>query len=203
MYDMQPLITESDGAPLFKKVALGQLGGLKAVSERLPDIPAVYAFVRYITPPPVHDKEEFVSSVQESIRMRAAPDHIANLGPLHKASLQSYSVLSERKLSDLEAYAENDDFRFVVRSVFEHAAALQAPLYVGKALSLQSRFLQHIQPMSDLNCRLREVGITLEQCILLYAELDSLPKNINQDALNLIEEILTRILRPGFVKRIG
>lgn len=199
---MQPL-GESLSSPIFKRVYLEQLGGLKAVCERLPDVPAVYAFVRNIPSPPVHDVKSFLASVHESISMRAAPDHPANFGPLHKAILESHSQLSERKTADLEAYAESVEFRVMVRRVFEDAAILQAPLYVGKTVSLQSRFSQHIKPMSDLNCRLREAGINLDQCILLYTEFESLPENVNKDALDLVEEILSRLLRPGFVKRIG
>ncbi len=199
---MQPL-SDGNDQPVFKRVYLEQLGGLKAVCERLPDVPAVYAFVRNIPSPPVHDVKAFLASVHQSISMKAAPDHHANFGPLHKAVLESHSQLSDKKASDLETYAVNATFREMVKKVFEDAAVLQAPLYVGKTVSLQTRFSQHIRPMSDLNCRLREAGITLNQCILLYTEFESLPDDVNKDALDLVEEILTRLLRPGFVKRVG
>jgi hypothetical protein len=163
----------------------------------------VYAFVRDIPLPPIDDPEAFVQSLEKTIALRSAPDHTATLGPLHRATLQSFSELSERKAEDLREFAQNANFRSIVRSVIESSGPLQAPLYVGKAVSLQKRFSQHILPMSPLSLRLRQAGLKLEECSLLYTELDGLPEDLDPSALNLVEEILTRLLRPGFVMRIG
>ncbi len=200
---MQPLSPEAKNLPVFTRIPLNRLGGLRMVCERLPDTPAVYAFVRDIPLPPAHDANAFVESLEQSISLRAAPDHTTNLGPLHRATLQSFSELSDRKAADLREYAKVESFRQILRSVIEHAAPLQAPLYVGKATSLQTRFSQHIQPMSSLSTRLRNAGVKLEECSLLYTELNDLPEELDSSALNLIEEVLTRLLRPGFVMRIG
>lgn len=200
---MQPLSPEAKNLPVFTRIPLNRLGGLRMVCERLPDTPAVYAFVRDIPLPPAHNADAFVESLEQSISLRAAPDHTTNLGPLHRATLQSFSELSDRKASDLREYAKVESFRQILRSVIEHAAPLQAPLYVGKATYLQTRFSQHIQPMSSLSTRLRNAGVKLEECSLLYTELNDLPEELDSSALNLIEEVLTRLLRPGFVMRIG
>jgi hypothetical protein len=202
MHDMQSVGDVSD-LPVFKRLPLNRIGGLRMICERLPDAPAVYAFVRQIPLPPTHDAEAFVSSLEKTICLKAAPDHSASFGPLHKGRLQSFSELSEQKALDLKELSQNEEFRKIVRSVIEHAVPLQAPLYVGKALSLRTRFSQHIKPMSPLNVRLRAAGTALEDCSLLYTELDSLPAELDPNVLNLIEEILTRLLRPGFVLRIG
>jgi hypothetical protein len=200
---MQPLSPEIPKLSVFTRLPLNRLGGLSMICERLPATPAVYAFVRDIPLPPTHDADAVVSSLEQTILLKAAPDHTTALGPLHRATLQSFSGLSDRKASDLKEFAQNETFRLIVRSVIEHAAPLQAPLYVGKATSLQKRFSQHIEPMSPLCTRLRAAGIKLEECSLLYTELDSLPADLDPSALNLVEEILTRLLRPGFVMRIG
>jgi hypothetical protein len=200
---MQPLNMPNSDLPIFTRIPLNRLGGLRMVCERLPDTAAVYAFVRDIPLPPTHDADAFVFSIEQSIGMKAAPDHTTTLGPLHHATLQSFSELSDRKASDLRELAKMESFRLIVRSVIEHAAPLQAPLYVGKAVSLQKRFSQHIEPMSALSTRLRTAGVKLEECSLLYTELQGLPETLDSGALNLIEEILTRLLRPGFVMRIG
>ena len=145
----------SSGA-CFQRVDLGEtLGGLPAVCERLPNLPAVYAFVRRIGPPPVHDPAAFVAAVRAAVESKAAPDHLASIGPLHKAILQSFSGLSAAKNDSLERLASSPEFRNAVRDMFLQAAPLQAPLYVGKARGLQERFAQHIKPMSALNRRLR------------------------------------------------
>lgn len=83
------------------------------------------------------------------------------------------------------------------------ASLLQAPLYTGKAASLQVRIRQHLEPMSDLAVRLREVDTTINGCTLAYAIVDESPMTLNANTLFLIEEIITRLCRPGFVSRIG
>lgn len=200
---MQPLVADIPNLPIFTRLSLNRLGGLRTICERLPDTAAVYAFVRDIPLPPTHDADAFVASLEQTISLKSAPDHTTTFGPLHKATLQSFSELSERKATDLKEFAKSESFRLILRSVIEHAVPLQAPLYVGKAISLQKRFSQHIAPMSSLSTRLRTAGIKLEECSLLYTELDALPDDLDAGALNLIEEVLTRLLRPGFVMRIG
>jgi len=87
--------------------------------------------------------------------------------------------------------------------VFATLSAMQAPLYVGKARKLQDRIRQHFRPLSPLTTRLREFNIPLDRCVLCYCLLDESMDALSEEALVLIEDIITRVLRPGFVLRIG
>ena len=90
-----------------------------------------------------------------------------------------------------------------MRQIVETASLLQSPLYVGKADKLQRRIREHLDPMSDLCTRLREADITLNGCTLVYAIVDECPVELNHQTMILIEEIISRLCRPGFVSRIG
>ncbi len=176
------------------------VGGAATACERIPTVPAVYAWFRglrldHSTP------EAFVTSVCDAIATRAASNHTARLGPLHKVALESASELSEAKRDRLFELSSSEDFRLYLNSLLDAAALLQAPLYVGKARDLRTRTRQHLDPSSDLSTRLQDANIVLRECTLAYIALDHVPDDDRY--LTLIEEILTRICRPGFVLRPG
>jgi hypothetical protein len=182
----------------------GLFGGTAAMCERMPAAPGVYAWFRTVHVPANRGESAFVEAIAEAIEAPAAPDHSARLGPMHSATLQSRSELSASKRTLLEARAEDPTFRNTVARVVEAAAVLQAPLYVGKAQDLQQRIRQHLEPMSDLSVRLRAAGIRIDDCTLAYTVLDEdLGWDASPQELVLIEEIVTRICRPGFVMRPG
>ncbi len=79
---------------------------------------------------------------------------------------------------------------------------IQSPLYVGKASDIQVRTRQHLKPDSELAVRLRAAGIEISECTLGYAVVDPSP-DASDESMTLLEEILTRICRPGFVLRPG
>ena len=183
-------------------------GGGAGLCERLPAAPALYAWFRTIRVPPNRGADEFTQSILDAIEAPAAPDWRASLGPMHTNTLESRSKLSLSKRTLLDALAPDEGFRQYVARIVEAAAILQAPLYVGKAQNLQRRTRQHLDPMSELSVRLREAGIRIDDCTLAYAIVedetaasDSLA--VEPRVLFLIEEIITRICRPGFVARPG
>jgi hypothetical protein len=183
-------------------------GGAAGLCERLPSAPAMYAWFRTIRVPENRGPDEFVRSILDAIEAPAAPDWRAKLGPMHTNTLESRSELSQSKRTLLEALAANDGFRQYTARIVEAAAVLQAPLYVGKAQDLQRRIRQHLDPMSDLSVRLREAGIRIDDCTLAYAIVDDETAvtdswAVEPRVLFLIEEIITRICRPGFVARPG
>jgi hypothetical protein len=182
---------------------LDVVGGAPAACERLPAEPAVYAFFRNIKLSPHTSPEEFVALIESAISGRAAPDRHAKVGPMHRVTLECRSELSEKKWDRLFELAGSAAFRSFLAQVVATGSLLQSPLYVGKASSLQARIRQHLEPMSDLSARLREAGITVNRCILAYALVDESPVPLTDAALFLIEEVITRICRPGFVSRIG
>jgi uncharacterized protein YjiS (DUF1127 family) len=126
---------------------------------------------------------------------------------MHSGTLESRSELSPLKRTQLEDLARDERFRFYAARVVEAAAILQAPLYVGKAEDLQRRIRQHLEPMSDLSVRLRDAGIRIGDCTLAYSMVEE--REISSDwelapqHLFLMEELITRICRPGFVARPG
>jgi hypothetical protein len=179
------------------------VGGATAATERLPDAPGVYAFFRKIWISPESPVEQFLASIETAISSRAAPDRQSRVGPMHRVTLECRSELSKKKVDDLAALAVSREFRAFLARVLQTGSLLQAPLYVGKADSLQGRIRQHLEPMSDLSVRLRDADIILSRCILAYALVAETPGKLDEDALFLIEELMTRICRPGFVSRIG
>jgi hypothetical protein len=188
----------------FNSIDLGTApGGCSAVADLLPVGPAVYAFVRTIDALPTHDAESFVAAVTKLVETRSAPDHQSAIGPLHRVALFSSSRLSMTKQEALVRLAQSPEFRVSTAEILRKASTLQAPLYVGKTISLQDRFLQHTNPMSQLSKRLRESGLSLDECTFVFVPLEPSPDLDDEDALLLVEELLTRLLRPGFVLRIG
>jgi|SRR5579883_158651 hypothetical protein len=190
--------------PQFVTINLSEIsGGLAAAAERLPNAPGIYAFYRRIPALSTTDKDAFCEAILSTVGEHAAPDHDAQVGPLHAMSLYSFSRLSDSRTEWLQELAATVEFRRVLAEVFARLPAMQAPLYVGKARRLQDRIKQHFKPLSPLASRLREVGIPLERCILKYCLLDENMDVLSDEALLLIEDIITRVLRPGFVLRIG
>lgn len=183
-------------------------GGAAGLCERLPTAPAIYAWFRTIRVPVNRGAPEFIESIIAAIEAPAAPLWTSKLGPMHSGTLESRSELSSSKELQLEQLASNERFRRYAARIVEAAAVLQAPLYVGKAADLQRRIRQHLDPMSDLSVRLRDAGIRIDDCTLAYAVVeddDAAEGSWTEDpgVLFLIEEIITRICRPGFVSRPG
>lgn len=177
-----------------------RVGGVAAACERLPPLPAVYAWFRSLRL--LHSTEdEFMRSVCDVIEARAASEHSARLG-LHRVHLDSRSELSSTKKARLAHLARDPTFRLLIANLLQTASLMQSPLYVGKARDLRARVRQHLHPMSDLSQRLQPNGVELRDCILAYSIVDA--STYDDDAtLTLIEEIMTRICRPGFVLRPG
>jgi hypothetical protein len=190
--------------PEFIRINLSEIpGGLSAACEKLPNAPGIYAFFRRIPALNEYDKDTFRETILSTVNEHAAPDHNTTVGPLHSISLYSFSKLSETREAQLEKHAESAEFRRILGEVFARLPALQGPLYVGKARKLQERIRQHFRPGSLLSTRLRQVGIPLDRCVLVYCLLDENMNTLSDEALVLIEDIISRVLRPGFVLRIG
>jgi hypothetical protein len=178
-------------------------GGIPIIAQRMPDLPAIYAFFRRIPSVSTGSAEQFYADILSLVEATAAPAHSNNLGPLHLVSLESRSTLSSRKREKLHELAASGQFRRLMSQVVEAATGLQSPLYVGKTVSLQTRIGQHLDPMSPLATRLRAVGIQITDCIITYTLIPAESQFYSNDTLLLIEEIVTRFLRPGFVLRAG
>lgn len=189
---------------LFTHIDLPSLiRGSDTACERIPDIPAVYAFFRRIPNLSKLAPESFVARIETLVGTAASPAHEARVGPLHSVTLIAASELSRLKTERLEALSHSSAFRDYLGQTLESATFLQAPLYVGKAVQLRERVRQHLEPMSDLSLRLRSQGVSLGETVLAYAEVALPEETVSDVALTLVEEIVTRICRPGYVGRIG
>jgi hypothetical protein len=129
--------------------------------------------------------------------------HETSIGSLHRIALDNWSSLGPRKEEALRAHSESEEFRRLLGDIMVRSSGLQSPLYVGQTGNLRRRVSQHLDPVSDLSIRLRSVGIAIGDCVLVYTEIPRNPLFGQTQTMTLIEEILTRMLRPGFVGRVG
>ena len=178
-------------------------GGCAAACEELPCAPAIYAWFKGVRLVSDAEPDEFIRSVVDLVGAPASPTRTARLGHLHEVSLSSTSQLSPKKFDRLHQLATSSSFRSQLADLIKHATAIQTPLYVGKATDIQARTRQHLQPTSELATRLREADIDIGECTLGYAVLAETDDEVSTEALTLLEEILTRVCRPGFVLRPG
>lgn len=189
--------------PHFSTIDFSNIpGGASIAVERIPAEPGVYAFFRQLEISHQHDPEGFTEEVLALIGQPAANSHATRCGPLHNINLHSHSTLSQKKENELRQLAADDSSRQYLANVISACTMLQSPLYVGKADRLRRRIGNHLDPSSDLSLRLREVGICIEKCVLVYTLLDD-DVCLSEASLFLFEEIISRICRPGFVLRIG
>jgi hypothetical protein len=188
----------------FKRIDFVDVrGGALAACERLPDSAAVYAF---FPPTPVvatDDAEVFVETLSALIEMRASPVLHARAGSLHHIALDNRSALSEHKEALLAEYAQDPVFRAELATTVARCMPLRSPLYVGQTGTLQTRVRQHLAPSSDLASRLRLTGIGIDRCVVAYRLMPDVELLRSEEVRTLTEEIVTRILRPGYVSRIG
>jgi hypothetical protein len=188
----------------FKRIDFSDTrGGAAAACQRLPNSPAIYAF---FAPKPMistNTAESFLSSVIGVVRHKASPTHTRILGSLHTVRLDNQSDLSDWKRERLEECAQLESFRHVLAEIIAAAVPLRCPLYVGQTDDLSRRIKDHLSPSSDLATRLRSASIQIEACTLAYAVLPESDLYKDTQTLTLIEEIVTRLTRPGFVGRIG
>ena len=83
---------------------------------------------------------------------------------------------------------------------------MQAPLYIGKASDrLAERVWEHVNRDTDLWNRLEKAGLSLQDCLLVYVPISN-SNDIDADLtplVQVVEDIITKLSRPGFVRRSG
>ena len=188
----------------FRRIDFAEVpGGAWAACERLPNAPGVYAFFSPTPIVPTGTASEFVEALNAYIEQRASPIQFARAGSLHQLSLDNFSGLSAHKKDVLRDHAEDQAFREEIATVVARCMPLRAPLYVGQTVTIQTRIKQHLSPSSDLAIRLRSTGLAIDKCVIAYRLMTDLQTLKSQEVLTLTEEIVTRLLRPGYVSRIG
>ena len=188
----------------FKKIPFGSVkGGATSACQRLPDSPAIYAFFAPAPSVSTMTPKSFVKSVLSLVQHKASPTHTRAIGSLHKVSLDNQSDLSRAKQDSLDEQAKSEHFRNLLADIIAVATPLRSPLYVGQTASLRRRIREHLDPGSGLAVRLRSAEIQIEECTLAYQLMPDSDLYRDEQTLVLIEEVVTRLVRPGFVSRIG
>jgi hypothetical protein len=203
----------------FFVVAYPQIATADDRELRLQDRPAVYSWQRLLQlDQDIGDPHVFVARIYELLSCRLSPAHLGTLGFLYELTLQeSPGKLSGRSSELLEAVSRSQAARAELAAILAVAAPLQAPLYIGKTLSLRRRVGEHVSggSASELRTLLSKAGIRLDQCFLRYRYLDNadsmraaveadLGVSDSQDAVCLlVEELLTRLSPAAFVRRPG
>jgi hypothetical protein len=188
----------------FKRLDFAKIpGGAIIACERLPELPAIYSFFAPTPVLPRGEKGAFLAALRDLIEQRASPTLRSKIGSLHNVTLDNYSSLTPTKSDTLHDLADDQEFRDEIAIIIESCMPLRSPLYVGQTSSLKSRIKQHLHPSSPLSVRLRSTDLQIEQSTLCYRLMPDLDVFKTPESLQLAEEIVTRILRPGYVARIG
>ena len=170
------------------------------------DEPAVYAWFQDLTlPEAILDSEEkFVDTIMQWFDNPLSEKREAHIPPYYEVGITMRSKkLSPDKEESLKQYACRENFRREIGRVLEAMTVFQAPLYIGKADRLADRIWDHVDRRSDLRERLERAGLSLNNCLLAYVQISKNDDNTQTSLARLIEDIITRLSRPGFVLRIG
>ena len=172
------------------------------------DIAAVYAWFQDLTlaEDVLASEEKFVSTVMELFGNPLSEKREAHVGPFHEVGLTAKpKKLTLNKERSLKQYARTENIRKDIGNALEAASLLQAPLYIGKADRLAERIWAHVNRSSGLCNRLEKAGLFLANCLLVYVPIPS-PDNTEAELtslVQLVEDIITKLSRPGFVLRPG
>ncbi len=174
-------------------------------------VTAVYAWFRDLTlsAEELASKEKFINTVLQWLEdpLPLTENHEADISLFYKLGVIVKSEnLSEERKNSLRQYATKENIRKEIGRALEVATFLQAPLYVGKASNrLAERVWEHVNRRSDLWSRLEQVGLSLQDCLLVYVPISNLNDvDGNLTPLEqLVEDIITRLSRPGFVRSSG
>lgn len=172
------------------------------------DIAAVYAWFRDLTlSEDILDSEErFVNTVMELFGNPLSEKQEARVGPFYEVGITAKPrELTPTKERALRQYAKTKNIRNDIGSALEAATLLQAPLYIGKADKLADRIWDHVNRNTTLCSRIEQAGLSLQDCLLAYVSVPN-PDETGVELtplVQLIEDIITRLSRPGFVLRIG
>ncbi len=201
------LSNQQIGIVQYKQIATKQ-DCFNAIPE---DVTAVYAWYRdlSLSEQDIASEERFVETIKRWLDepLPLSENQVAKISLFYNLGIDIISGnLREKKENSLRRYAENVQIRNEIGNILEAVTFMQAPLYVGKASKrLAKRVWEHINRDTDLWDRLELVGLSLRECLLVYIPISDshLPDEDLTSLVQLVEDIITRISRPGFVRRIG
>ena len=148
---------------------------------------------------------DFVDTVMQLFENPLSEKRESRINPFYEVGLTiKPNHLSSKKERALRHYARNEDVRDEIGKALEAMIFWQVPLYIGKAKRLVDRVLDHVNRESELAERLEKMGLGIQECILAYMPISNLQEETDLVSLEqLIEDIITRLSTPGFVRRPG
>ena len=191
----------------YKQIATKQ-DCFNALSD---DVTAVYAWFRDLTlsEEDLASEEKFVNTIMQWLKdpLPLSENQESDISIFYKLGITIKSEkLREKKERSLKQYAEKENIRKEIGRTLEVATFLQTPLYIGKANNrLASRVWEHVNRDTDLWNRLEKVGLSLQDCLLAYMPISN-SNDIDTDLTplaQLVEDIITKLSRPGLVRRSG
>lgn len=197
--------------PQFEIVRYAQLETRQECQALLPGDAGVYAWFRDLTL-----SEEIIASEAQFVDalMALFDESSSNTRPLsarRKGRVSPFydvgivvtpGTLTSTKKGALAHYAKTESLRREIGRALEALTFWQPPLYVGKTERLAERVWEHVNRTSDLGDRLEEVGLSLEQCLVAYVPISDTADGATP-LVQLVEDIMTRLSLPGFVRRVG
>ena len=193
----------------FEIIRFKQIATPEACQDALDNVTAVYAWFLDLTLSEwvLDSEEKFVNTIMQWVDSPLSEKRETHISPFYEIGLTIKSKqLTKKKEKSLKQYAEKEDIRKEIGSALEAATFLQPPLYIGKTKNrLADRVSEHVNRETPLWDRLEAVGLSLQNCLLVYMPVSD-PDDVGPDVtplVQLVEDIITRLTRPGFVRRIG
>lgn len=205
------MICESEKNMLFNQqveiVRFKQIETRSHCTNALLNISAVYAWFRDLTLPKeiLASEEKFVDTVMHLLDNPLSLNREGRVSPFYEVGITiKPKKLAPSKENALRQYAKRENIRKDIGSALEAATFWQIPFYVGKTVRLADRVWEHVNRETALWSRLDEVGLSLEDCLLAYVPISS-PDDVDVDLSleELVEDIITKLSIPGFVRRPG
>ena len=172
------------------------------------DIAAVYAWFRDLTlsSTVLTSEENFVDTVSQLFDNPLSEKREAHISPFYDISLTiKAKEMSSSKIETLRQYARNENIRQEIGNALAAMTFWQVPLYIGKTNRLASRIWDHVNRDTGLANRLEKVGLDIQHCLLAYVPISNFGEEDTESIslAQLIEDIITGLSTPGFVRRRG
>ena len=195
-----------------KIVRYKQIATKQDCFNALPDrVTAVYAWFRDLTlsEEDLASEDKFVNTIMQWLEdpLPLSENQKVDISLFYKLGITIKSEkLRKKKERSLRQYAKKENIRKEIGRTLEAVTFLQAPLYIGKASDrLAERVWEHVNRDTDLWNRLEKAGLSLQDCLLVYVPISN-SNDIDADLtplVQVVEDIITKLSRPGFVRRSG